>query len=128
MQVVGFLAISSRDTYGYLVDAFRQGLSESGYVEGRNVAIEYRWADNQIEAARGAGATAGDAGRSAHMVAAFCGGLTENGYVEGQNDAGLAADQVRVRDQPQRSQGTRDQLVGQFAVACRRGHRMRRGS
>jgi ABC-type uncharacterized transport system substrate-binding protein len=49
MPVVGFLAISSRDTCGYLVDAFRQGLSESGYVEGRNVAIEYRWADNQID-------------------------------------------------------------------------------
>jgi len=49
MPVVGFLAISSRDTYGYLVDAFRQGLNESGYVEGRNVAIEYRWGDNQID-------------------------------------------------------------------------------
>jgi putative ABC transport system substrate-binding protein len=49
MPVVGFLAISSRDTYGYLVDAFRQGLRESGYVEGRNVAIEYRWGDNQID-------------------------------------------------------------------------------
>jgi putative ABC transport system substrate-binding protein len=46
--VIGFLAISSRDAYGYLLDAFGQGLSESGYVEGRNVAIEYRWADNQI--------------------------------------------------------------------------------
>ena len=49
MPEVGFLAISSRDTYGYLVDAFRQGLNESGYVEGRNVAIEYRWGDNQID-------------------------------------------------------------------------------
>jgi putative ABC transport system substrate-binding protein len=49
MPVIGFLAISSRDTYGYLVDAFRQGLSEIGYVEGRNVAIKYRWADNQID-------------------------------------------------------------------------------
>ena len=49
MPVVGFLAISSRDTYGYLVDAFRQGLNESGYVEGRNVVIEYRWGDNQID-------------------------------------------------------------------------------
>src|SRR3974390_1081311 len=49
MPVVGFLAISSRDTYGYLVDAFRQGLNEIGYVEGRNVVIEYRWGDNQID-------------------------------------------------------------------------------
>jgi putative ABC transport system substrate-binding protein len=49
MPVIGFLAISSRDTYGYLVDAFHQGLNESGYVEGRNVVIEYRWGDNQID-------------------------------------------------------------------------------
>jgi hypothetical protein len=40
---IGFLAISSRDTYGYLVDAFRQGLSESGYVEGRNVGLCWFW-------------------------------------------------------------------------------------
>jgi putative ABC transport system substrate-binding protein len=49
MPVIGFLAISSRDTYGYLVDAFHQGLNESSYVEGRNVVIEYRWGDNQID-------------------------------------------------------------------------------
>jgi putative ABC transport system substrate-binding protein len=47
--VIGFLAIPSPDTYGYLVDSFRQGLKEAGYVEGRNVAIEYRWADNHVD-------------------------------------------------------------------------------
>jgi putative tryptophan/tyrosine transport system substrate-binding protein len=49
MPVIGFLAIASRDTFGYLIDAFRQGLQDVGYVEGKNAEIEYRWADNQID-------------------------------------------------------------------------------
>jgi len=43
MPMIDFLAISSRGTYGYLVNAFRQGLSESGYVEGRNVGLCWFW-------------------------------------------------------------------------------------
>jgi ABC-type uncharacterized transport system substrate-binding protein len=44
--VVGFLGVTSTGTQPYLA-AFRQGLSETGYVEGQNVAIEYRWAEDQ---------------------------------------------------------------------------------
>jgi putative ABC transport system substrate-binding protein len=44
MPVVGFLNQASADGYRPMVTAFRQALQESGYVEGRNVAIEYRWA------------------------------------------------------------------------------------
>jgi putative tryptophan/tyrosine transport system substrate-binding protein len=46
--VIGFLNSASPDSYVSNVKAFHQGLKESGYVEGQNVAIEYRWAENQI--------------------------------------------------------------------------------
>jgi putative tryptophan/tyrosine transport system substrate-binding protein len=44
---IGFLSSASLQPYGYVVAAFRQGLKEVGYVEGQNVAIEYRWAQNE---------------------------------------------------------------------------------
>jgi hypothetical protein len=39
----------SPDALGDRLRAFRQGLKDAGFVEGENVAVEYRWADNQIE-------------------------------------------------------------------------------
>jgi hypothetical protein len=47
MPVIGFISSESPDSFTHLVHAFHEGLSESGYVEGRNVAIEYRWARGQ---------------------------------------------------------------------------------
>jgi putative ABC transport system substrate-binding protein len=49
MPVVGYLNSGAPDFRGSLVSAFREGLSEAGYVEGRNVAIEYRWAEGRPE-------------------------------------------------------------------------------
>ncbi len=47
--VIGFLNPASPVAFARLVDAFRQGLGEEGYVEGRNVAIEYRWAEGHTD-------------------------------------------------------------------------------
>src|ERR1700686_1662892 len=45
----GFLARGGPDLDTPLVLAFHQGLTESGHIEGRNVAVEYRWAEGQVE-------------------------------------------------------------------------------
>ena len=49
MPVVGFLRSTPAIGFSYIVDAFRQGLTDAGFVEGKNVTIEYRWADNQLD-------------------------------------------------------------------------------
>lgn len=49
MPVIGFLHLGSPQQYAPMVAAFLQGLSEAGFVEARNVAIEYRWAENQSD-------------------------------------------------------------------------------
>jgi putative tryptophan/tyrosine transport system substrate-binding protein len=49
MPVLGFLYLGSPEQSPELIAAFRKGLSQTGYVEGRNVAIEYRWARNEYD-------------------------------------------------------------------------------
>jgi putative tryptophan/tyrosine transport system substrate-binding protein len=47
MPVIGYLSLASPGSNAPNVDAFRQGLRDTGYVEGQNVAIEYRWAEGR---------------------------------------------------------------------------------
>jgi putative tryptophan/tyrosine transport system substrate-binding protein len=49
MPVIGFIRTTSADDSAKLAEAFRRELGEVGYVEGRNVAIEYRYAQGQID-------------------------------------------------------------------------------
>jgi putative ABC transport system substrate-binding protein len=54
LPVIGYLSIGSADDeYKNLIVPFLQGLKETGYVEGQNVAVEYRWAENCTSTVKG---------------------------------------------------------------------------
>ena len=73
MQVVGFLNSASPQNYESNVNAFREGLANAGYVEGRNVTIEYRWAESRLDRLP---ALAADLVRRQVSVIAACGSPT----------------------------------------------------
>src|SRR5262245_20362041 len=49
MPVIGFLRSTPSASFMHFVAAFQKGLKEAGFVEGQNVSVEYRWADNQLD-------------------------------------------------------------------------------
>ena len=69
MPVIGFLHSASPEPNTDVVAAFRRGLGQTGYLEGRNVAIEYRWAEGQFD--RLAAMAADLVGRNVTVIAAF---------------------------------------------------------
>jgi ABC-type uncharacterized transport system substrate-binding protein len=69
LPVVGFLRSTPAAPFANIVGAFRHGLAEAGYVEGRNVEIAYRWADNDLGAATAAIPIVFDAYRQAGVYA-----------------------------------------------------------
>jgi len=71
MPVIGFLGVASPGRNPALVAAFHQGLSETGYVEGQNVAIEYRWAESHYD--RLPALAADLVGRKVDLIVAFGG-------------------------------------------------------
>src|SRR6202008_90474 len=73
MPAVGFLHSASVRNYELQVNALREGLANAGFVEGRNVAIEYRWAESQLDRLR---APAADLVHRPVAVIAACGSPT----------------------------------------------------
>jgi putative tryptophan/tyrosine transport system substrate-binding protein len=106
MPLVGFLNAQTAAGFKHVVAAFREGLNESGFVEGENVTIEYRWADGHVDrlneisadlvrqkpavlvATGGAHAAAIAATRTIPVVASFGGDPVKLGYVTSLNQPG----------------------------------------
>ncbi len=84
MPVIGYLGPESPGPFASRLKAFHEGLAESGYVEGRNVAIEYRWAEGQYNRLPGACGRSGQSKSSRDRSARrrSCSARSEIGHSE----------------------------------------------
>jgi hypothetical protein len=69
MPAIGYLGSQSPDSYAPYVAAFQDGLNYAGYIQGRNVAIEYRWANGDDDQCSASGARMRGLLRTSHGVA-----------------------------------------------------------
>jgi hypothetical protein len=92
MPVIGYLDAGAPETSAHLAAAFRKGLAETGYAEGRNVAIEYRWARNEYDPTTGNGIRSGPPPGACHRRD----GRHANG-ARGQSRDHDDSDRVRLR-------------------------------
>src|SRR5215469_9918677 len=119
MPVVGFLGSASPEAYARRLPAFHQALKETGYVEGQNVEVEYRWAQGRSDRLR---ALAADAGSTS-------GGPDCRGWVfvgaRGKGREHDASDRLLRSDRPgqgwtcRQPEPTRRQRDGRDQLECR---------
>jgi hypothetical protein len=138
MPVIGWLSGASAGSYAPFAAAFRQGLSDAGYVEGQSVAIDYRWANGESD--RLAALAADLVRRKVDVIAAFSlpAALAAKSatstiplvFVTGEDPVanglvGPATDPVRAGRESQHRQGARPDGPPIDPRPRRRGHRVR---
>jgi putative ABC transport system substrate-binding protein len=72
LPVIGYLSTGFADQYKFVTVPFLQSLKEAGFVEGQNVAIEYRWAENQPDRLPGLAADLDEIGCERHAAPGRC--------------------------------------------------------
>jgi len=113
--VVGFLHFGSPGPFEYQVAAFNQGLKETGFVDGQNAAIEYRWADGRYD--RQPALTTDLISRKADVITAIgppCASAAKR--ATSTIPAGIAQAGLDVRDDPKRTSTHPDRTPSRTAM------------
>src|SRR6516164_10674270 len=112
--VIGFLNDLSSDAIANRLEAFRKDLSELGYVEGQNIAIEFRWAEGRYDRLPVMASSSGSGDRRVRYP--VCGGSERSDFYHSNNIRGRRrSGKIRARQEPC-VLGCR---LGLFGIACR---------